>query len=181
MNKKTSTKFLFIVILIIIAIIIGYFVLSQNKSQVMYTKNENINSIKPTQIEKSIIYKNDQYGFSFTLPTSWRGYSIIKENWEGNMIDGKVAQIFGPKISIRHPLWKTDAPRQDIPIMIFTPAQWDLIQKEKLSLGAAPIGPSELGRNSHYIFALPARYNFAYIAGFEEVQKIIDDKSFLAL
>jgi hypothetical protein len=59
--------------------------------------------------------------------------------------------------------------------------QWALIQQEKLSVGAAPIGPSELGRNEKYIFALPARYNFAYLPGFEEVQKIIDSKSFKAI
>jgi len=82
----------------------------------------------------------------------------------------------GPKISIRHPLWTTDSPRQDIPIMIFTFAQWDLIQQEKLAVSAAPIGPSELGRNANYVFALPARYNFAYPLGFEEVEKILESK-----
>lgn len=60
--------------------------------------------------------------------------------------------------------------------MIFTPEQWNLIEKEKLSVSAAPIGPSELGRNSKYVFALPARYNFAFPTGFEEVQKIIESK-----
>jgi len=44
--------------------------------------------------------------------------------------------------------------------MVFTLSQWDSLQKYKFHIGAAPIGPSELGRNTKYIFELPARYNF---------------------
>jgi hypothetical protein len=62
--------------------------------------------------------------------------------------------------------------------MIFTLTQWDLVEKEEISLGAAPIGPSELGRNEEYVFALPARYNYAFITGFEEVDEIIQDGAF---
>jgi len=131
-----------------------------------------INSNK-TQIE----YKNTDYSFTFSLPLSWKGYSVIKSNWEGNLIDApSAAKMTGPEISIRHPSWTADKPRQDIPIMIFTLDQWSLVQQEKLSLGAAPIPPSELGRNSTYVFALPARYNFAFLTGFEEVAQIIDGK-----
>lgn len=57
--------------------------------------------------------------------------------------------------------------------MIFTMDQWNLIQQEKLAVGAAPIGPSELGRNATYVFALPARYNYAFLQGFEEVAQIL--------
>jgi len=48
-----------------------------------------------------------------------------------------------------------------------------LIQKEKIHIGAAPIGPSELGRNKIYVFALPARYNFGFLNGYEEVECIL--------
>ena len=51
-----------------------------------------------------------------------------------------------------------------------------MIAQEKLAIGASPIGPSEFGRNSKYVFALPARYNFAFPVGFEEVEKIIENK-----
>ncbi len=130
-------------------------------------------SITETQIE----YINKEYSFTFSLPASWKGYSIINSSWEGNLLNTSTDQkIAGPKIIIRNPLWTSKNPRQDIPIMIFTPSQWDLIQKEKISLGAAPIPPSELGRNTKYIFALPARYNFAFPDGFEEVIKIIESK-----
>jgi hypothetical protein len=52
--------------------------------------------------------------------------------------------------------------------MIFTQKQWQELQQDKFHIGAAPIGPSELGRNSRYVFALPARYNYAYPVGYEK-------------
>ena len=57
--------------------------------------------------------------------------------------------------------------------MIFTISQWNALQQDKFHIGAAPIGPSELGRNSRYVFALPARYNFAFPTGYQEVEKIL--------
>jgi len=57
--------------------------------------------------------------------------------------------------------------------MIFTLQQWNLVSQEKIAVSAAPFGPSELGRNTRYVFALPPRYNYAYPQGYEEVQKII--------
>jgi len=127
----------------------------------------------------SVIYVNSQYGFTFTLPKSWDGYTIVTEEWEGYTIGGnetpKVTDK-GPKLSIRHPKWAKDAPRQDIPVMVFTIDQWYRVQEEKLSVSAAPIPPSELDSNSKYVFALPARYNFAFLEGFEEVEDIIAGK-----
>ena len=124
----------------------------------------------------TIIYRNTQYGFSFALPSSWQGYSLITGKWEGLAIAGtngeQVVQT-GPLISIRHPKWTDKKPRQDIPIMIFTKEQWNQLQLEKFHIGAAPIGPRELGHNSKYVFALPARYNYAFPEGYEEVDKII--------
>lgn len=126
-----------------------------------------------------IEYENTQYGFSFSLPVSWKGYSIITDKWEGlaiNEQEGEKTVETGPVINIRNPDWTDQNPRQDIPIMIFTVTQWDELQKEKFHIGAAPIGPSELGHNSRYIFALPARYNFAFPTGYEEVEKILGGK-----
>jgi hypothetical protein len=70
--------------------------------------------------------------------------------------------------------------RQDIPIMAFTPAQWQLIEKEDMAVSAAPMGPSELGRNAKYVLALPARYNFACLPGWEEVDEILQHKALQA-
>ena len=130
------------------------------------------------QSKKSVVYVNKQYGFRFYLPEGWKGYAILVDSWKGSRIGNDGADAAdqpesGPEISIRHPLWSSNEPRQDIPIMIFTPAQWKLIEDEKLTVGAAPIGPSALGHNAKYVFALPARYNFAFPTGYEEVEKII--------
>ena len=64
--------------------------------------------------------------------------------------------------------------------MIFTKAQWKAIKAEKVAVSAAPIPPSKLGENSKYVFALPARYNFAFPAGYEEVDKIMEGKPLTA-
>lgn len=116
-----------------------------------------------------VVYKNTEYGFNFSLPTSWKDYTIISEKWEGTG-DSKES---GPKLSIRHPKWTKENPRQDIPILVFTTSQWDKVQKGEFNIGAAPIGPTELGHNSKYVFALPARYNYAFPTGYEEVEDIL--------
>ena len=129
-----------------------------------------------TQEQQQVIYTYTQYGFSFSLPLSWEGYQIIESKWEGYTpgTQGDVTVEQGPVISIRHPKWTLANPRQDIPIMVFTLAQWDSLQQDKFHIGAAPIGPSELGSNTKYVFALPARYNFSFPTGYEEVEKILE-------
>jgi hypothetical protein len=133
-----------------------------------------INLLEPSY---SILYENTEYGFNFSLPISWKGYKIVTEKWEGVTLgapeSGNIIET-GPIISIRHPKWTTENPRQDIPIMIFTVAQWKAMQQEKFHIGAAPMGPRELDRNSSYVFALPARYNYAFLIGFEEVEQILN-------
>lgn len=137
-----------------------------------------IDSISTNQYDSEVvIYENKEFGFNFSLPLSWKVYIIVTDKWEGLPIGDSEAikdTETGPIVIIRHPLWTSDKPYQDIPIMIFTHEQWDLIQDEKLSLGAAPIGPKELGRNDNYIFALPARYNYAFLLGYEEVENILE-------
>ena len=96
--------------------------------------------------------------------------------WEGGDESGPhgyVATQHGPLLSIRHPQWTVAVPRQDIPIMVFTLAQWSALQQEQFHIGPAPIGPSELGRNAKYVFALPARYMNELPAGYEEVEQIM--------
>lgn len=126
----------------------------------------------------SILYENTLYGFRFSLPESWKGYTIITDQWEGYSLqeEQKITES-GPMISIRHSQWTSENPRQDIPIMIFTLAQWNALRQDDFHIGAAPIGPRELGRNSQYVFALPARYNFAFPAGYEEVEEIIGNNA----
>ncbi len=116
-------------------------------------------------------YTDGQYGFEFTLPDSWRGYSVITEEWVG--YDQGQPAARGPLLSIRHPQWTAQTPRQDIPLLVFTLDEWSAVEQDQLHVGAAPILPRELGRNARYVFALPARYNYAFPAGYEEVENIL--------
>lgn len=120
-------------------------------------------------------YTNSDYGFRFSLPDGWRDYTIVEEAWEGyhQGEQGQIPAAHGPLLLIRHPQWKAENPRQDIPIMVFTMEEWGDLRDEILHVGAAPIGPGELGRNDRYVFALPARYNYAFLPGYEEVETIL--------
>ena len=141
--------------------------------------DDNIDDGNPQEEENNdkeeLVYTNKEFGFNFALPLSWEGYTIVEDKWEGVGIANEELKESGKILNIRHPEWTEENPRQDIPIMIFTLDQWKLIEKEELSVGAAPIPPKKLGENDEYVFALPARYNFAFPTGFEEVEDILEN------
>ena len=112
---------------------------------------------KPTPQQGSIIYRNAEYGFCFSLPESWKGYTSVSEQWSGTILSSGL-EVHGPQILIRNPKWTKENPYQDIPIMIFTPAQWKQVEDVDMAVSAAPIGPSKLGQNSQHVFALPPRW-----------------------
>lgn len=126
--------------------------------------------------ERSIKYRNAQYGFCFSLPPSWKGYSVVNDQWEGSA-PGSQTSTHGPELRIRHPKWTKDNPYEDIPIMIFTHPQWRLVSKETIIVSAAPFGPSELGSNARYLFALPPRFDYDFATGWQEVEDLIRHKS----
>lgn len=130
--------------------------------------------------DNQIVYKNNEYGFQFVLPKSWEGYTVFQNNWQGEGYDSQTGETTvyeeGPLITIRDPRWTAEVPRQDIPIMVFTISQWNDMSNDRFHIGAAPINPSELGRNGSYVFALPARYNYAFPEGYQEVDDIIASK-----
>jgi len=118
-------------------------------------------------------YKNEEYGFEVIIPDSWKGYLILEETWNGVTLDGKSTKFQGPEIIIRHPEWTTEQLWQDVPIMVFTKNEWKLIEANSLNVSAAPIGPSKLGENQKYVFALPPRWVGFYDAlGQEEAVEI---------
>lgn len=123
-------------------------------------------------------YRNDEFGFAFKLPDTWNGYSIVTAQWEGYPIGGQGSDTdeleTGAMIQIRHPQWAEEKPRQDVPIMVFTLEQWESLQKGEFHIGAAPMNPTELGGNDGYVFALPARYNYSFPEGYEEVEQILE-------
>jgi len=170
------------ILVIVIALVAVYFFSmskkapndSSNNQQQQQTPTDNTN-VGMAEVK----YTNSQYGFDFVLPVSWEGYFIVEDKWEGynsSETTGQVLVVEGPQLSIRHPLWTSAQPRQDIPIMVFTIVEWNDMQADKFHIGAAPINPSELGRNNKNVFALPARYNYAFPVGYEEVEKILEGK-----
>jgi len=125
-----------------------------------------------------VAYTNDDFGFTLSLPDSWEGYTIVTDQWEGQSMKednaGETVES-GPIIIVRHPEWTEETPRQDIPIMVLTLEQWEAMEAGDFHIGAGPAGPNELDRNDKYVMALPARYNFAFPEGYEEVDEIIND------
>jgi hypothetical protein len=192
MERKESTNIWLIILIVILAVTTGYFAWkSQRPNQfkcVPIPEPEQQATTPPTTTPEStsIFYKNATYGFTAELPQTWKGYKIITEKWEGFVFNKDQTQNIksteGPKLSIRHPKWTAQVKRQDIPVLVFTIKQWNDLQAGTIHLDtAAPVLPSELARNTKYVFALPARYNFAFPEGNEEVDQLIQNKAVKAL
>ena len=142
-------------------------------------QNQSIQNLSSLFGQGTIIYTNNQYGFDFALPSDWQGYSIVNSQWQGYAVSGSQGDVTtsaGPQILIRNPHWTQARPYQDIPIMVFTLAQWDEIIRGIFHIGAAPVNPMMLGYSARYVFALPARYNYAFPLGWQEVEQILQNK-----
>jgi len=57
---------------VLLGSIVFLFLISQTKNLQSPTPSA------PTAVE----YTNNQYGFKFALPTSWKGYSIVTGEWK---------------------------------------------------------------------------------------------------
>lgn len=127
-----------------------------------------------TPSKQTIESRNARYGFSFTLPRSWGGCSILQQVWQGDNASSIVLER-GPEITIRNPRWTADNPRQHIPITVFTRVQGKAVADENISISvsAAPVPPNPLGHNRKRLFALPARFNCGDAAGQQEVQETL--------
>lgn len=99
----------------------------------------------------------------------------MADRWQGftNGPRGDVTVEQGPIISIRDPRWTSAESGQDIPIMVFTQKQWRSLQRGAFMVSPAPIGPHELGRNRKFVFALPPRYNYGSLPGYQEVDQLV--------
>lgn len=152
-----------------------------------------LNSKQPelqTQTPSSQVYKNTKYGFQITLPADWKGYSVVEQTWQGWAIDGSNKKYSGPEIIIKNPKTTATQTYQDIPVMIFTLEQWGPEPSPGspgmdnnpagFAVNAAPVGPSEIGKNSKYVFATPPRwYGFTDAIGWQEaVDAVKTFKSF---
>lgn len=123
----------------------------------------------------SVQYRNEEFGLLVRLPETWEGFTVVMESWEARSITDDEVVASGPVIMLRHPQWTAQVPRQDVPIMLFTDGQWRHVGAPDgdWSVGAAPIPPSPLASNSRFVFALPARYNYAFPEGWQEVDALI--------
>jgi hypothetical protein len=129
------------------------------------------------RLKPPLVYRNAEYGFCLALPAGWAGFKVLTARWSG---DGNGDES-GPRFTIRNPRWSEEKPYQDIPILVFTPAQWRAVDSGEFNVSAAPIGPSELGRNQKYVFALPPRFaGFDDAIGTDEVLQLLQQKPFQA-
>src|SRR5271165_2842894 len=126
---------------------------------------------------KSIKYTNVKYGFSFSLPSTWKEYSTVEGTWsdaDSRGPDGDGIVESGPQITIVNPQSTEAKKYQDICIMVFSHVQWDSLQQGNFVVSAASVGPGEIGRNRKYVFAEPPRMvDSDHLYGWEEVVKIM--------
>lgn len=124
-------------------------------------------------------YHSAQYGLTFFLPASWRGYSDSVQQLEDKRYspaeDREIEVGHTPMIVIRHPQWQTSAPYQDIPILVFTRAQWDALHRGELWPSLFAGGTmDELWHNEQFVFAISSRYNAAdEVRGWKEVAEVV--------
>lgn len=139
-----------------------------------------IPAVQPTN-GSLVTYNNPDYGFTFSLPVDWKGYSIVQTTWHGTT-HGATAGTYipssetGPTLSIRNPNWTPAVRYEDIPIFIFTIAQWNSYLAWNFSISAAPVLASELARNNKYVFALPSHWDFDVSKGYQEAENILNTK-----
>lgn len=128
--------------------------------------------VEADQAEESIEYANADFGFCAQLPAGWKDFSVTMSHWSSEP-PGQAHSITGPMVRVRHPRWTSRDPHEDIPILVFTRAQWRLVQTGRIEVSSAATGPSELAHNAHYVFALPPRYNADMAEGYEEVEGLV--------
>jgi hypothetical protein len=122
-------------------------------------------------------YHDAQYDLTFFLPADWRGYSVRTEQWEVSAapLTNAVTPAHGPKIILRHPQWRAGDPYQDIPIDIFTRAQWG----QAWQTGNFPTGAGgvefEIAHNGKYVFGIHSRFAADdSVKGCEEASRAAD-------
>jgi hypothetical protein len=127
--------------------------------------------------QKPVAYQNVDYGFTFTLPESWRGYTVLMQKWEGSDYipahDRAEVMAHGPLIVLRHPQWTSENPRQDILIDVFTRNQWDGLHTGRFEVGVGGY-EKEIAHNEKYVFAVSSRFDWGELKGWEETEKIVE-------
>jgi len=123
-------------------------------------------------------YHDTRFGFTFYLPESWRGYSVLKKQWEGQSYfaanDTTATVAHGPVIVLRHPQWTASEPQQDITFLVYTRSQWDAEHEGKFCCTYYAGGTMvEMWHNRKYVFAMSTHDSKAELNGWREVSKIV--------
>lgn len=153
------------VLLVLLLGVFGY--IWYRSTNVVQVDNTTSTLPEVVSTQGELIYRNNTYGFSVLLPSSWRGYSITEK-----------AQDSYLEIRIVHPQSTTENPRMDVPVLVVPIATWNTwYPSDRKEDGrhpfAAPIPATERARNTKYVFATAPRYNFSYLPGWEEVDEIV--------
>ena len=125
-------------------------------------------------------YHSARYGLTFYLPISWRGYSVSVQQLDDVRYspaeDRQVIVGHTPMITLRHPQRQAGTRYQDIPILVFTRAQWAALHHGALwpSLFAGGV-MDELWHSQRFVLAMSSRYNAAdEVKGWKEVAEIVE-------
>ena len=122
-----------------------------------------------------LCYRNEQYGLAFYLPANWRGFEVSVNQWESQRnstaLDRAAVTERGPILVLRHPQWTASSPYQDIPIVVFTRAQWETHHPGTVGAGGLD---EEISHNSKYVFAISSRYNADdSVRGWKETSEVV--------
>ena len=147
------------------------------KAHYLEVRERNSSRRKDAGIDAPIIYHNAQYDFTFSLPASWQGYSVIVENWDRQMYLPATGEAVGtehfPVLVLRHPEWKAGDPRQDIPILVLARGQWQAEREGKLRIFAGGV-EDEIEHDPKYVFEVSSRFNSDdSVKGWKEAADIV--------
>jgi hypothetical protein len=124
-----------------------------------------------------VLYRNAQYDFTFFLPASWEGYSVLTQQWDGGTslpaVDRTAIMEHGPMIVLSRPQWKPDDRYQDIWLLVFTRCQWDAEHHGKFFISAGGLW-EEIAHNPHYALAISSRFADDSVRGWEEAFHIVE-------
>jgi len=122
-------------------------------------------------------YYNTQYDFTFMLPRSWQGYSMLVQRWDEVRYVAAVDKLevtdHGPVIVLRHPQWKASDPYQDFPIRVFTRSQWEGAGQGPPGIDAGGF-QEEIAHNAKYVFAVSSRFNWGESKGWKQAWAIVE-------
>ncbi len=123
-------------------------------------------------------YHDTKSGFTFYLPDSWSGYSVLHKEWHGTTYvpakDEAVTVARGPVLVFRHPKWTASKPYQDMTVVVYTRSQW---HAERQGVGSCTYFAGgtmvEIGHNRNYVFAMSTHEGKAELEGWREVNQIV--------